>query len=166
MSNSSKAEHSTKLSFLICLYKDLEKFINILPCLLETARSKLKQQSPAVLKLLEGNKVWYYHQYPNLLVHFPVDSLGETTKNLTTILPRVTEEISNELLKQCVTHLKQVSDIPRLFRRTKRDVPTKPCAYVRNALASLISFHSDYKRVIPDNVNCWLELALSSLTEQ
>lgn len=143
---SGKAEHSTKLSFLICLYKDVEKFINILPCLLDTARSKLKQQSPAVLKLLE-------------------DSLGETTKNLTTILPRVTEEISNELLKQCVTHLKQVSDIPRLFRRTKRDVPTKPCAYVKNALASLISFHSDYKRVIPNNVNCWLELALSSLTE-
>lgn len=95
-----------------------------------------------------------------------VASLGETIKNVTSILPQITDEIVNELLKPCVTHLKQVSDIPRLFRRTKRDVPTKPCAYVKNALAFLINFHGDYKKLISDNVNCWLELTLSSLTEQ
>ncbi|XP_043265322.1 conserved oligomeric Golgi complex subunit 2 [Colletes gigas] len=144
--NFNKAEHSTKLNFLVCLYKDIEKMIKMLPFLLETARKKLKQQTPRVLKLLE-------------------DSLDETTENLRTLLPWVSEEIVNELLRQCVTHLKQVSDIPRLFRRTKRDVPTKPCAYVKNALAFLINFHSNYKKVIPDNVNCWLESAFSSLTE-
>ncbi|XP_017890474.1 conserved oligomeric Golgi complex subunit 2 [Ceratina calcarata] len=146
MGNLSKVEHSTRLNFLICLYKDAEKFVNILPSLLEIARSKLKLETPTVLKLLE-------------------DSLGETIKNLKTIWPKITEEIVNELLKRCVAHLKQVSDIPRLFRRTKRDVPTKPCPYVKNALAFLINFHTDYKKVIPEDVDDWLKLALSSLTE-
>ncbi|XP_053981638.1 conserved oligomeric Golgi complex subunit 2 isoform X1 [Hylaeus volcanicus] len=146
VNNSNKVEHSTKLNFLICLHKDIEKIVKMLPSLLETVQMKLKERKQGVLRLLE-------------------DSLNETTENFKVILPRVSEEIVNELLRPCVTHLKQVSDIPRLFRRTKRDVPTKPCAYVKNALAFLVSFHSDYKKVIPDNVNRWLELAFSSLTE-
>nr|XP_033189717.1 conserved oligomeric Golgi complex subunit 2 isoform X1 [Bombus vancouverensis nearcticus]XP_033189718.1 conserved oligomeric Golgi complex subunit 2 isoform X1 [Bombus vancouverensis nearcticus]XP_033189719.1 conserved oligomeric Golgi complex subunit 2 isoform X1 [Bombus vancouverensis nearcticus] len=146
ISNLNKVEHSTKLNFLICLYKDVEKFVNILPFLFEIARSKFKQENPRILTLLK-------------------DSLDETIKNLKTIWPQITKEIVDELLKQCVTHLKQVSDIPRLFRRTKRDVPTKPCSYVKNTLVFLLNFHADYKKIIPDNVNYWLELALSELTE-
>ncbi|XP_012154562.1 conserved oligomeric Golgi complex subunit 2 [Megachile rotundata] len=144
--NLNKAEHSTRLNFLICLYKDVQKFIARLPSCLEITQSKLKQGTPRVLKLLE-------------------DSLNETINNLRTILPQITEEIVNELLKQGIVHLKQVSDIPRLFRRTKRDIPTKPCAYVKNSLTFLINFHAEYKNVILDDVNHWLELALSSLTE-
>lgn len=110
------------------------------------------------------------YSYSNFLYHylyiFFVDSLDETIKNLKTIWPQITKEIVDELLKQCVTHLKQVSDIPRLFRRTKRDVPTKPCSYVKHTLVFLLNFHADYKKIIPDNVNYWLELALSELTEQ
>ncbi|XP_078047054.1 conserved oligomeric Golgi complex subunit 2 [Augochlora pura] len=142
----SKSEHHTKLNFLVCLNQDIEKLVKKLPLLLEIAELKLKQQTPIILKLLK-------------------DSLSETTKKLQAILSQVTEEIVNELLKQCIVHLKQVSDIPRLFRRTNRDVSTKPCTYVKNALAFLMSFHADYKKLIPDNVNHWSELTLSSLTE-
>lgn len=94
------------------------------------------------------------------------DSLGETSKNLANLLPLVTKEIVNELSEQCVTYLKQVSDIPRLFRRTKRDVPTKPCPYVKNAIVPLTNFHVDYNKIIPETVILWLELTLSSLTER
>ncbi|XP_076243110.1 conserved oligomeric Golgi complex subunit 2 isoform X2 [Calliopsis andreniformis] len=144
--NFSKAEYSTKLSFLICLDTDIQRIIKILPSLLEIVRWKLKKPTQTVVKLLK-------------------DSLCETTKNLESILPEITNEIVNELLNPCIIHLKQVSDIPRLFRRTKRDVPTKPCAYVKNALAFLISFHTDYNKVIPENVRYWLITALSVLTE-
>lgn len=102
----------------------------------------------------------------SLYIYFFIDSLDETIKNLKKIWPDITKEIVNELLKQCIVHLKQVSDIPRLFRRTKRDIPTKSCAYIKNTLAFLINFHTDYKKIIPDDVNYWLELTLSSLTEQ
>lgn len=102
----------------------------------------------------------------SLYMYSIIDSLDETIKNLKKIWPDITKEIVNELLKQCVVHLKQVSDIPRLFRRTKRDIPTKSCVYIKNTLAFLINFHADYKKIIPDDVNYWLQLTLSSLTEQ
>lgn len=54
ISNLNKVEHSTKLNFLICLYKDVEKFANILPFLFEIARSKFKQENPRILTLLKG----------------------------------------------------------------------------------------------------------------
>lgn len=95
-----------------------------------------------------------------------LDSLSETSKSLANLLPLVTQEIVNELSEQCVTHLKQVSDIPRLFRRTKRDVPTKPCPYVKSAMVSLNNFYMDYNKIIPKNIVLWLELTLSSLTER
>lgn len=144
--SSTKSEQSMRLNFLIGLYKDLEKFIQKVPALRETAESKLKEENLVIRQLLE-------------------DSLGETVKNLENILPLITEEILSELLKQSVDHLKQVSDIPRLFRRTKRDVPTKPCAYVKSTLAFLTAFHTEYKKLAPENVNHWLESSLSLLTE-
>lgn len=102
----------------------------------------------------------------NINYSFVPDSLSETSKNLTNLLPLVTKEVVSELSEQCVTHLKQVSDIPRLFRRTKRDVPTKSCPYIRSAMVPLINFHVDYNKIIPKTVTLWLELTLSSLTER
>lgn len=78
----------------------------------------------------------------------------------------MTEETVKEILKPCLTHLKQVSDIPRLFRRTNREVPNKCCAYVKNTFQCVENFHSNYNNIIPNYLHSLLELALSSLTEQ
>ncbi|EFN61983.1 Conserved oligomeric Golgi complex subunit 2 [Camponotus floridanus] len=144
--NSNDSEHCTRLNFLVYLYTDINKLINALPSFLQMVQSKIKNDNVTISKLLE-------------------DSLGETAKNLANLLPLVTKEIVNELSEQCVTYLKQVSDIPRLFRRTKRDVPTKPCSYVKSAIVPLTNFHIDYNKIIPEIVILWLELTLSSLTE-
>lgn len=95
-----------------------------------------------------------------------LDCLTETSKTITMILPLTTEKIVNELIMHCVIYLKQVSDIPRLYRRTNREVPIKPCAYVKNALSFLTSFRTNYNDFVPMNVTIWLQLALSLLTEQ
>ncbi|XP_035726673.1 conserved oligomeric Golgi complex subunit 2-like [Vespa mandarinia] len=136
----------TKLDFLIHLYCDVEKFVNGLPNLLRIVQLKNPNQNPATFKLLE-------------------DCLTETSKTITMILQLTTEEIVNELIMHCVIYLKQVSDIPRLYRRTNREVPTKPCAYVKNALSFLTSFRTNYNDFVPTNVTIWLQLALSLLTE-
>ncbi len=39
----------------------------------------------------------------------------------------------------------QVSDIPRLYRRTNRDLPSKPCNYVISMLAPITSFKRDHQ---------------------
>lgn len=101
-----------------------------------------------------------------MLICHVTDSLGETSKNLANLLPSLTQEIVNELSEQCVIHLKQVSDIPRLFRRTKRDVPTKPCPYVKSAMVPFTNFYGDYNQIIPELTALWLELTLSSLTKR
>ncbi|XP_015595629.1 conserved oligomeric Golgi complex subunit 2 isoform X2 [Cephus cinctus] len=142
-----EAECPTRLQFLVCLYTDIEKFIKQLPTLLEIVRIKLPNDKPSIMRILE-------------------DCLKETCRNLEDCLPAVTDEVVKELLSQSAVHLKQVSDIPRLFRRTKRDIPTKPCAYVNNALNPLSTFHTDYKTVIPKAVSHWIHLTLSSLTVQ
>ncbi|KAG7197029.1 hypothetical protein KM043_017562 [Ampulex compressa] len=139
-------EHYNRLNFLIYLYVDIEKVIQMLPDFLQIVHSKLKMCRPAVFTLLK-------------------DTLGETSKHLVDILPQITEHIVSELLKECVQHLKQVNDIPRLFRRTKREIPSKPCAYVKNTLSFLNHFNLMYDRVIPKHVNHWLELTLSSVTK-
>ncbi|KAG5327195.1 COG2 protein, partial [Pseudoatta argentina] len=144
--NSNDSERSTRVNFLVYLYIDIEKLINTLPSFLQMVQSKIKDETVTISKLLE-------------------DSLGETSNSLANLLPLVTKEIVNELSEQCVTHLKQVSDIPRLFRRTKRDVPTKPCPYVKSAMIPLTNFYTEYNKIIPENIILWLELTLSSLTE-
>lgn len=150
------------------LYTDVEKLINVLPSFLQTVQSKIKDENVTISKLLEGNTrklKGIYHRYDNSR-WFLTESLDETSKNLTNLLPLITKEIVNELSEQCVTYLKQVSDIPRLFRRTKRDVPTKPCPYVKNAMVPLTNFYMDYNKIIPETVIPWLELTLSSLTQK
>ncbi|XP_076243111.1 conserved oligomeric Golgi complex subunit 2 isoform X3 [Calliopsis andreniformis] len=53
--NFSKAEYSTKLSFLICLDTDIQRIIKILPSLLEIVRWKLKKPTQTVVKLLKDH---------------------------------------------------------------------------------------------------------------
>ncbi|XP_043497645.1 conserved oligomeric Golgi complex subunit 2 [Polistes fuscatus] len=139
--------NNSKLDFLIHLYCDVEKFVNGLPNLLRIVQVKNPNQNSTTSKLLE-------------------DCLTETSKAIKMILPLTTEEIVNELITQCVIYLKQVSDIPRLYRRTNREVPTKPCAYVKNALSFLANFRNNYNDFISTNVTTWLQLALSLLTER
>ncbi|XP_051158118.1 conserved oligomeric Golgi complex subunit 2 [Leptopilina boulardi] len=142
-----ETENPTRLEFLVCLYTDVGNFIKLLPTILEMAKQKVKNLDEKSYKLLE-------------------DCLGETNKNLSETLPLITEEIVKELLSQSAFHLKQISDIPRLFRRTNREIPTKPCAYVKNALSFLSAFYADYFPIIPQEINLWLLQTLSSLTEQ
>lgn len=147
ISTVTETENPTRLEFLVCLHTDVEIFIKRLPTILELAKKTVKNLNEKSYKLLE-------------------DCLAETIKNLTDTLPHITQEIVKELLSQSAFHLKQISDIPRLFRRTNREIPTKPCAYVKNALSFLSAFYSDYFPIIPQQVNLWLLQTLSSLTEQ
>jgi len=51
-------------------------------------------------------------------------------ESLTSQLPQLESYITNEVVSQCVTNLKAVNDIPRLYRRTNRDVSSRPSLYI------------------------------------
>lgn len=81
-------------------------------------------------------------------------------------MPLVSHEIVTELLKHSAQHLKEVADIPRLYRGTFRGIPETPSAYVKKILDFLTSFHNDYNDIISNHVKEWLKLSLASLTNE
>lgn len=95
------------------------------------------------------------------------DSLGESRTQLSSRLAGITQLILGHVSEQSRGPLRQVSDIPRLFRRTNRDVPTKPCGYVALLLAPPNEFHATYRAgVEPKVLREWLTLVMSAVTEQ
>lgn len=59
---------------------------------------------------------------------------------------KIKQCIVDELFDNFNTQLKQVSDIPRLYRKTNRSVPTKPCTYIDVVTKSLEQFHNDVEK--------------------
>jgi len=53
-----------------------------------------------------------------------VESVMDSEESLASQLPQLELYVTNEIVSQCVASLKAVNDIPRLYRRTNRDVST------------------------------------------
>ncbi|XP_058802585.1 conserved oligomeric Golgi complex subunit 2 [Phymastichus coffea] len=143
----SEVDNSQRLEFLVGLYSDIEKLSTKMSNFIIMISDRILFLSPDVINLLN-------------------ECTTETVKNLQNCQEPVTQEIIKELLAHSAIHLRQISDIPRLFRRTNREVPTKPCAYVKRALDFFTTFYADYKKTSPQNIRQWLVLALTALTEQ
>ncbi|XP_034833790.1 conserved oligomeric Golgi complex subunit 2 [Maniola hyperantus] len=56
---------------------------------------------------------------------------------------KICECIVNELYEYFDVQLKQVSDIPRLYRKTNRSIPTKPCTYIEVIAKTMKEFNED-----------------------
>ncbi|XP_050417131.1 conserved oligomeric Golgi complex subunit 2 [Patella vulgata] len=72
--------------------------------------------------------------------------LQESVESLELRLPKFQSFVSGDVIKQCSVYLKQVNDIPRLYRKTNREVPSKPSSYVTSLTKPLDVFleeHSD-----------------------
>ncbi len=54
----------------------------------------------------------------------------------------LSEKIVDSVVETSVGCLKQVADIPRLYRRTNRELPGKPCAYMTSLLEPIHQFAS------------------------
>ena len=64
-----------------------------------------------------------------------------TLAELTSVLPRISAVISSHVSAGPLKSLKSVVDIPRMYRRTNRETPSKPCTYVVSLLDSLAEFY-------------------------
>lgn len=65
-----------------------------------------------------------------------------------TKIPQFREYIVLDVTNQCAVHLKQVNDIPRLYRRTNREVPTKPSHYISATFKPLTMFIEEHNDVL------------------
>ncbi|KAJ8713846.1 hypothetical protein PYW08_007466 [Mythimna loreyi] len=105
----------------INIYVDIQTLLRRLPQLLELAQTKI----PIDNKDLLGQ------------------SLRSSEGALEGTKEKIKECIVNELFENFNVHLKQVSDIPRLYRKTNRSVPTKPCTYIDVVSNALKEFNQE-----------------------
>lgn len=92
---------------------------------------------------------------------------NETRNMLTERLKIIEKQWSDEIIAQTAGWTKQVGDIPRLYRKTNRDAPTKPCNYVEQILKPSKSFHTrNSDRIAPDIIKKCMLSSFSHLNRQ
>ncbi|XP_055640039.1 conserved oligomeric Golgi complex subunit 2 [Toxorhynchites rutilus septentrionalis] len=65
-------------------------------------------------------------------------------------LNRLQTLIVQELVQISIPHIKQVSDIPRLYRKTNREVPSKCCPYMEQLIQPSRNFQERYSAMVGD----------------
>ncbi|KAL0275863.1 UNVERIFIED_CONTAM: hypothetical protein PYX00_003587 [Menopon gallinae] len=138
---------NSHLDYLVCLFKDTKKVIVDSDSYL----TKCKEQIPN-----------------NHLIESELSaSLGDSIKSLEICLPKISWLIVNVITRKSTVHLSQISQIPRDFRRTNRESPTKPCEYVGSVLSLPIEFYKSKKDFLPEKVlKQWLSQILQSIIQE
>ncbi|XP_063239566.1 conserved oligomeric Golgi complex subunit 2 [Bacillus rossius redtenbacheri] len=135
-----------RLQFLVHLHGDVLLFADKLPDFGALALRQLPAVSEGTLAKLR-------------------ESLEDSGRQLAGRVPAVTQCILGEVSRDSLAQLRQVGDIPRLFRRTNRDAPSRPCAYVAAVLAVPLAFHAAQRGAVPpDTLREWLRLVFSAVT--
>jgi len=70
-------------------------------------------------------------------------ALEEACHQLESNLVKLDDVIVDEVTRHSMPFLKQVADIPRLYRRTNRELPTKALPYVSSLLQPISEFHGE-----------------------
>lgn len=87
-------------------------------------------------------------------------AVSAASSELSMMLPLISEEISANIATAPIKSVKSVADIPRMYRRTNRETPSKPCPYILNVIEAFTSFHSSQMRVAgARDLEAWLGVA-------
>ncbi|KAL8600040.1 hypothetical protein ACOMHN_039273 [Nucella lapillus] len=72
------------------------------------------------------------------------ECIQENVSALHERLPKFRCMVTDEVVVQCSAFLRQVSDIPRLYRRTNREAPSKPSGYLTGMVRPLRLFSDEH----------------------
>jgi hypothetical protein len=82
----------------------------------------------------------------------------------------LTDLIVEKISSKCLPHLKQVSDIPRLYRRTNKELPNRPCSYMTALLGPIDAFYKEqtekYRVDGTEPMQMWLVRIFSAVIEK
>ena len=131
---------SAGLSDLVSLHCDILQLSSVAPGLITCPASTSLDLSPAV---------------------------RSTLAELTSVLPRISSVISSHVSAGPLKSLKSVVDIPRMYRRTNRETPSKPCTYVVSVVDSLAEFYRTEEAVAGREVTeQWLRSSVDVVLAQ
>ncbi|XP_038656994.1 conserved oligomeric Golgi complex subunit 2 [Scyliorhinus canicula] len=136
------------ISQLVYVVSDLDKIQEQLPHLLEIIKLRLEKIGFANFSLIS-------------------EALADSRTSMVSSLPALSDRIIEELSEACFSYLKNASEVPRLYRRTNKEVPVKASLYVENALKPLHHLQNQYNGVVKENrIQEWLSGAVRISTER
>lgn len=131
-------------------------------------RNSPKQVLTGVNKTLLDNSIYIHLDVQTLLERLPsflslvesrIPVANKDTLRLSLLSSESALQGTKVKIRECIVYelydnfniqLKQVSDIPRLYRKTNRSVPTKPCAYIDVITKALQEFNEDAAKRLDD----------------
>lgn len=136
---------STQLVYVVT---DLDRLQEQLPELLETIKPKLE--------------VMGFKNFSSISA-----ALEDSQLSLSACVPALSEKITQDLSESCFSHLKSALEVPRLYRRTNKEVPVTASSYVDSALKPLYQLQSGHKDKLKQaTIQQWLEATLSDSTHK
>ncbi|KAM4770949.1 conserved oligomeric Golgi complex subunit 2 [Rhinophrynus dorsalis] len=131
---------------LIFIVSDVDKIKDQLPELIHIVKLKLEQIGFKNMSVISG-------------------ALDDTFNLLSSHLVTINNKIVVDLSESCFAYLKSAQEVPRLYRRTNKEMPTRASSYVDNALKCLYHLQNEYKTVLKQSIrDVWLKGALSLCT--
>ncbi|KAL2083696.1 hypothetical protein ACEWY4_021469 [Coilia grayii] len=95
------------------------------------------------------------------------EALEDARGSLACGMPTLSARMTQHLIERCFRFLKSASEVPRLYRRTNKEVPTRASAYMDNALRPLHQLVSDSKDLVKATlIEEWLRVTLSDCTHR
>uniref|UniRef100_A0A6I8NZM3 Conserved oligomeric Golgi complex subunit 2 n=2 Tax=Ornithorhynchus anatinus TaxID=9258 RepID=A0A6I8NZM3_ORNAN len=89
-------------------------------------------------------------------------ALEDSRTSLSECLPPLSRRVVQGLSEACFGCLKSALEVPRLYRRTNKEVPSKASPYVDGALKPFHQLQEDHRDTLPPTLaRQWLEEALS-----
>lgn len=136
---------STQLVYVV---SDLGRLQEWLPDLLETVRLKLEMVG--------------FKNFSSISA-----ALEDSRSALSAHVPALSSRIVQDLSESCFGYLKSALEVPRLYRRTNKEVPSTASSYVDSALKPLYQLQSGHgDKVQPAVMQRWLQEALSDSTHK
>uniref|UniRef100_A0A8D2PDY6 Conserved oligomeric Golgi complex subunit 2 n=1 Tax=Zosterops lateralis melanops TaxID=1220523 RepID=A0A8D2PDY6_ZOSLA len=87
-----------------------------------------------------------------------IAALEDSKTSLSACVPTLNNRIIQDLSESSFAYLKSALEVPRLYRRTNKEVPTKASPYVDSALKPFQRLQSDYRDTLKEPmIHQWLE---------
>uniref|UniRef100_A0A673CSZ6 Conserved oligomeric Golgi complex subunit 2 n=1 Tax=Sphaeramia orbicularis TaxID=375764 RepID=A0A673CSZ6_9TELE len=145
-SSGSPTSLSTKQ--LVYIAADIQKLQEQIPVLSEMVRQRLEAISFTNFALVEN-------------------ALADSKACLSSSIPTLNTRMTQHLTERSCRFLKSASEVPRLYRRTNKELPVRASAYMDNALRPLHQLLTDSTGLVTTSTaQEWLRVALSDCTQR
>uniref|UniRef100_A0A3Q3WEP5 Conserved oligomeric Golgi complex subunit 2 n=1 Tax=Mola mola TaxID=94237 RepID=A0A3Q3WEP5_MOLML len=95
------------------------------------------------------------------------DALSDSKACLSSSIPTLNTRMTQHLTERSCRFLKSASEVPRLYRRTNKELPVRASAYMDNALRPLHQLLTDSTGLVTHSMaQEWLRVALSECTHR